>query len=394
VLRLRWKIVTVLGAAAIVLLSATWYFKQRADDRTASAALESLESGVDLPLVGAAIEKLDGKQRFAEEVRLLRAASALRTGRAAEALTYLNDVGNGGRLRLPRLLVAGEILYRGGRLTDAERAFRKVAAERPDAIAPHRWLVTILHELGAMRAALTELQEVARLQPDDYFAFRLMGLVYNEDLSSPKDAIENYRLALDRNPPAEQVQMIRRECAHSLLALNDYSAALETLEHARDDARVLALRAECHWSMTNADEAQHLLERALELDPRDQTALLLKSRIAIEEGRPQEAVVPLQVLLADDPHEFNARYQLSRVFQRTGNKQAAAAELEQMNASKALHERLGTLYEQAMGRPHDAQIREELAALCETLGKSALAQTWRRAAAECRDSAPAMRLPY
>jgi tetratricopeptide (TPR) repeat protein len=393
VVRRRSKLGMILAAMAVALLAGLWYLKERADARTARAALQSLERGVDLPLLRAAIHKLDGKRRYEEEVRLWRAAVVLRTGLPAEALKHLDGVGANGRLRVPRLIVAGEILYRTGRLTDAERVFRRIAAERPDAIIAHRWLVTILHDLGAMRAALVELQEVARLQPDDFFAYRLMGLVYNEDLYRHGEAVENYRKALERGPPPEQTEMIRRECAESLLALNDYSAALEMLEPARDDARVLALRAECHWSMTDGGEACRLLERALQLDPHDRTALLLKARIAMDEGEPQEALGPLQTLLADDPHEYNARYQLSRAFQRTGDAQSAAAELEQMNNSKALRERLGSLYEQAMARPRDASIREELAELCETLGKRALAETWRRAAAECRDSGPPDRLP-
>src|SRR5262249_20311965 len=144
--------------------------------------------------------------------------------------------------------------------------------------------------------------------------------------------------------------------------------------------------ADCRWSQTEADEARRLLQKALQLDSHDKTALMLDARIAMDEAHPQQAIAPLQRLLTDDPHDYNARYKLSRAFQQMGDKPAAAAELDQMKKSKALRERLGSLYEEAMVRAHDAQVRDEIAALCDALGKRELAGIWRRAAAECRNS--------
>lgn len=380
-------------AVAAAVLIGVWYLRLRAAERVATAALDSLETGIDLPCLRSAAEKLDGFRNFASEAELFRAACLLRTASPAEALASLGRVGDKGRLRLPRLLVAGEILYRTGRPSEAERLFRIVVAERPNAIAPHRWLATILHDKGAMYGALSELEQVARLQPDDFFAYRLMGLIYNEDLGRHSEAAENYRKALEQNPPPDQANMIRRECAECLLALNDYSAALEMLETVRDDAHVLALRADCHWSTASADEARRLLAAALELDSHERAALTLSARIAVDEGAPQQAIEPLRTLLADDPHDFQAHYQLSRAYQRLGDKRSAAAELELMKESKALRERLGRLYEQAMARSRDAGIREEIAVLCEKLGKHQLAETWHRAAAECRATAQEMLLP-
>ena len=373
VLRRRLLLGMTLTVTALAVLAGSWYMKYHAAEQTAGNALESLERGIDVPRLRSAITRLERNRRFDEEVHLLRAACALRTAQSAEALKHLQEVEPGGKLRLPRLIVAGEFLYRTGHLADAERVFRKVAAERPQAMIPHRWLATILHEIGAMRAALLELEQVARLQPDDFFAYRLMGLVYSEDFSRHKEAVENYRRALERNPPPEQAELIRRECTQCLVSLNDYSGALEMLASCREDARVLALRAECRWSLTEPDEARRLLDLALGLDPHDRNALMLSARIAMDEGDPRRAVVSLQTLLADDPHDYDARYQLSRAFRRAGDRQAAAAAVEQMQESKALRERLGGLYERAMARAHDAEVRDEIAALCDALGKRELA---------------------
>jgi hypothetical protein len=44
------------------------------------------------------------------------------------------------------------------------------------------------------------------------------------------------------------------------------------------------------------------------------------------------------------------------------------------------------MYEQAMLRPTDPEIRDELAELCDKLDKHELAQVWRRAARQLRQS--------
>lgn len=383
-LRRRIILACGLAACAAAAWAGYWRLKARAADRTAVAALTSLERGVDVPYLQAAIEKIDGYDDLQPELRLFRGACLLREGDQPQALKLLGSVRPEGRMRIARLILSGEVLYRQGRLSEAEETFRVAASERPEAVGPHRWLVTILHDLGAMHAALKELEQVARLEPDDYFAYRLMGLAYNEDFGRYKEAVENYQKALERNPPRDQTQQIRRELAQCLIHLNDYAGALEVLKNAADDAGVLALRAECRWSLTDLDAARKLLDQAIKLDPRERAALLLTARIALDDGEPRHAVPPLQNLIDSDPHDYDARYQLSRAYQRLGEKEAAAAELEKMNESKALREKLGHLYDQAMSRAHDPEIRDEIADLCDALGKHDLARNWRRAAEQCR----------
>jgi tetratricopeptide (TPR) repeat protein len=200
----------------------------------------------------------------------------------------------------------------------------------------------------------------------------------------PKLATECYRKALEKKPPAGQLQVLRIELAQTLIDMIDYSGALEVLDAAQVDAPVLARQAECRWGLGDRDEALALLNKAIALNSEERGALLLKARIDLEDGRPQMALKPLQTLLDRDPHDFNTRYQLSTAYQALGEAETAAAELARMKASQALLDQLLKQYSEALQRPRDPVIRDEIADLCEKLNKPDLVKLWRRSAEYCR----------
>ena len=57
---------------------------------------------------------------------------------------------------------------------------------------------------------------------------------------------------------------------------------------------------------------------------------------------------------------------------------------EKMNPIRDLQMRRVELYTVAIGRPADADVRDELASVCEKLGRSEEAARWRRNAAQTR----------
>jgi tetratricopeptide (TPR) repeat protein len=166
--------------------------------------------------------------------------------------------------------------------------------------------------------------------------------------------------------------------------MSDFGGALENLDAAQEDSQILAQKAECRWSLGDRDQAISLLNRAIALNSNARGALLLKARIDLEDGNPQLALKPLQTLLDRDPHDFNTRYQLSLAYQALGEKETAAAELERMKSSQALLNQLSKLYFEAVQRPRDPAVRDEIANLCEQLDKPDLVKLWRRSAEYCR----------
>ena len=381
-----WLVSLLLGLTAIGLFSGRPIWQRYQLDRRVNRTVAGLEQRDGPPIAAALLTALEGDPRYARELQLFRGVQLLQSGEPAVALKTFATVKPEGSLRVPLLLHVGQALYMTGQLTESEHVFRQIVFEKPGVASAHRWLVTIYHDMGAMPSAFAELEKVAELEPDDFFAYRLRGLMDLEDFQKPKEAVDEYRKALARKPPPEQVQAIRTEAARALLFLNDYAGVLEVLAGAEQDAEVLGLKADCHWNMSETQEAARLLEQARRLNPDERIVLYLSGRFAVEEGRPEAALAPLKSLLERDPHDVQTRYQLSQAYRQLGDQAAAAAELERMNESKALIEKLGPLYEQAMLRPTDPEIRDELAEICDKLDKRELAQTWRRAARQLRQS--------
>jgi tetratricopeptide (TPR) repeat protein len=379
-----WPMSLLLGIAATGLFIGQPIWQRHQLDRRVMQTVAGLEHRDPPPIEADLLAALAGIPRYGRERQLFLGAQLLRSGEPAQALKTLALVKPDGNLRVPLLLQSGQALFQTGQLIEAERVFRQVAVDMPGVAYAHRWLATIYHELGAMQMAFAELEKVAKLEPDDFFAYRLMGLMDLEDFLKPREAAVEYRKALARNPPPEQAQAIRTEMAEALLQFNDYAGVLEVLEGAKKDAHVLGLQADCRWNMSETQEAMRLLEEARRLNPDERIVLYLSGRFAIEEGRPQAALEPLKALLESDPHNSQTRYQLSQAYRQLGDQMAAKVELDRMVESKALAEKLGTTYEQAILRPTDPEIREELAELCDKLGKDDLARTWRRAARELR----------
>lgn len=384
---LRWLIVGLCVFAAAVAGYRWW---DRSPEEGFRQAWKALDRG-DLPKAAAIIRALDDRSRNEPRVRLLRGGYLMKRGDYAGALEQLSGVEAAGSLREPVLLMTGECLYRQGRLLEAERPLRRLAEEFPRNDRAHRWLAAIYYDLGAMNGALDELQILSRLRPDDFAAHRLMGRIY-DDFEKYAKAVTHYRAALERNPPAPMQTSLSRNLARALIEEHRYEEALEVLEGFETSATVFALRAESHWALGKSERARTLLERGRELDPDRKDVLLMQARIHIAEGDPHSAVAPLQRVLKQDPHNVECRYQLALAFRQLGREDEYQAQMARKKKSEALRSRLSELNRKAIDRPRDAELREEIAELCDQLNKPELARTWRRAARACRrrraDSTP------
>lgn len=388
--RYRWLIAGICLLLIVASVVGMRQWRRYRADRRAEEALAALEQHGVLPTDPELLLELGGDSRYDRELTLLNGVFQLREGETDQALRTLGRLRPQGRIRLPLFLAVGEAHYKAGRLAEAEGIFRLVASENPDLAIAHRWLATVNHEIGAMYASLRHLQKVTELEPGNFFAWFMMGRIYLKDFGDQKSAAESYRMALARNPPEKHVQAIRMELAEALIDLVDFTGALEVLNAAEEDAAVLGLKAHCRWTLGKTEEAEQLFERAKALNPGASAVLLFSARLALERKQPQAAVEPLKTLTAHDPLNDTAHYLLSQAYQQLGDKGAAAAEVASMNEAKALRKKLAETYEQAMQRTNDPEIRDELADLCEQLGKPDLARIWRRAAEELRRSAGAV----
>jgi len=380
----------VLIALGLSCTLAAWLVTEArsSSERRYQHALAALQAG-DFKTVATTVRSLEADPQFEVRARYLRAACLMKTGKGDQALDEIARLPQTGELLVPMLLLAAEAHYQDGRLADAESAARHAVHEEPGNVDAHRWLASILYDLGANQAAVAELSVVMQLAPQDFSPHYLLATI-ESDAERFQEAAREYRAALERHPPAASRPVLVRGLVSALVAHRKYVAALEVIETERKhnalppDAACLALEADCRWNLGEQNQAREILDQASHIDEHDPRLLQVRSRILIESGQVADAVSLLEELLEKDPHDFESRYRLALAYRKLNDAARADEEMQRMRQSQALRRRLANLSDQAVAHPRDPQIRDELANVCEQLAKPALARLYRQAAEACR----------
>ncbi|MBI3862206.1 MAG: tetratricopeptide repeat protein [Planctomycetia bacterium] len=359
-------------------------------ERRIDLAVAALLDDGSLDVVNETIQHLTGRREWRSELRFLKGGVLLRNGDAPAAMREFLFVRREGKLRIPLFRLVGKALYLQGELVDAERALRTVVVEQPDDAEAHRWLAQVYHEFGSAQGSIAELDQVIRLRPGDFLAYQLKAATYVESLGDLEAAAEMYRQALERNPPEPHLSEIRRELARCLLIEKDYGGALEIARDMPEGLLKQVITAECYWGLGESESAQSLLDRLDETDADDDGVLLLGAVLAIDRGDARAAIPRLQKLLERNPQNVVARHQLSLAYQSLGDTAASKAESERMLEIRSLQMRREELHARALRQPSDAEVRDELAAVCEQLGRNDEAVRWRRNAEQTRKAVQAL----
>jgi Flp pilus assembly protein TadD len=146
------------------------------------------------------------------------------------------------------------------------------------------------------------------------------------------------------------------------------------------DPSLQVCRADALWSTGQADEANQVLAFVLKKDPLQADALLLSARIAADSGQLDSATHMLEQLLERNPHDVTARYQLALVQRQAGKLDAFQESMKLRDQTQALIDRMIELNEQIIENPGDPRLCLDIATICDQLGKTALAESWRKAA--------------
>ena len=370
----------------VFIVAGVWdySFSDRRSNREFELGWAALTEG-RLSEVSVRIGRLRQHPEFADHLRVLRAGMLVRTGNPNGGLEILEKMTADDQLLERKLLLTCEALYQLKRFADAAVVAMKVLELPGHGSQAHRWLGAIYYDLGSMNQAEVHLRKLAALEPQDYSPFHLLGQVHN-DFERFSEAIEDYRQALKRNPPVEIIPKLRLGLATAQAKSNDFHAALATLEsdHLGDDIESQALLAECLWSVGRKPESQRLLERIQAIDPDNTEVLWLEARFALEEGQTANAISALLKIVATDPYHDVALMELAASHRRLGNSAEADRYLARRQAARELFEKMVNLNTRAIREPLNADVREELADVCENLGKPDLATVWRDAAKALR----------
>ncbi|MBT6496048.1 MAG: tetratricopeptide repeat protein [Planctomycetaceae bacterium] len=386
---LRLRVLGIISLMTVIGIL-TWNFLGKADpEEEFQGALTALQKH-DLISVRKSIERLSKNPSYDSHVHFLRGAILLDANQIQPALVELRRARHTPALQKPVQLLIGECLYRTGDLSQAEQVFREVERAHPNNPGAQRWLAAIYYDLGAMDAAIPRLEELSLLQPDDFSPERLLGVIHFDFEKYPR-AITALREALNRSAPPEIEQAMRLRLAKALVFEKQFSDALEELQQVPRSPEVLALIGDCHWATNQRKKASQVWTEAYSLEPQSEPVLELGARIYLDQNEPEKAIPLLQRVLVVNPHNANSRYSLAMAYRQLGKTEEYQQEIQQWRDSQKLRTRLSELNVQAMSDLRNAELRDEIADLCEESGKPKLARMWRSAAESCRRfrSAPA-----
>ena len=253
---------------------------------------------------------------------------------------------------------------------------------RPDDADSHRWLAAAAYDQGNRATAVSAIEAVTRLEPDDARAWRTLGMMFKEDVEyeQARTAFEK-SLAIDGSQPA-----IRLELGEVLVKLGDVAGAERELAACQGrvpEARHAELLAACARSRGDLAGFRAAVESGLATAPDHPGLLLHRAQIDVDLGHPLDALEHLDRAASADPYRPETFYQRGRLLQQLGRTEEARRQLARADElNKGLAE-MSDLNRQAERAPHDADVRYRLGRLCVELGKPELAASWYRAALAC-----------
>jgi tetratricopeptide (TPR) repeat protein len=210
-----------------------------------------------------------------------------------------------------------------GRIAEAEVVLTQahiLTPKNPETIA---LLGKVKGSLGELRDAQELFQQVIQLLPHSADAHIDLAIVLSDEGNLPQALVETSKaLAISPNLPTAHLNRAR-----ILADLN------------RSDEAILEFRIACrlapndpdgfyYWSLLaqqRGDFAKEssLLQRVVQLQPRNDRAFFLLGRSLVEQSKNDEATIALRSALTLNPNSTGAIYMLSRLLQRSDPEQAA-----------------------------------------------------------------------
>ena len=317
-----------------------------------------------------------------DEARFLRASWLSSRGRFIQAMQLLTPSMFEGPLKPEALLLAGQSLFELKEFEQAEAVLKRLTTDFPDDVAAHRLLAVIYFDLRSHTLTMTELRHVQRLDPTDYRPHHLAGVILSDD-ERFQDAIEQFQMALTKQPALEVRTTIRHALAQALMRNRDYRGAIAILTAEPVPSESEALLAECQLSLGDADAAGVIADRLLESHPDLITAMKVKARLWEDAGEVTHAIELMERVVVAEPFDVESRHRLAVLYGAAGQKEAhVSAQAEYLRVYN-LHTRLVELNVQADADSDAVAPRRELSEVCQALGRTELAQVWQQAADRC-----------
>lgn len=268
----------------------------------------------------------------------------------------------------PIKLNLGIAHYRAGQFAKAVEAFGSFLDRQPDSAQARQLMGISLVELGRDAEAIKQLEMNLQATAENAAALYSLGLAYLRlDKPELRWAIERLEKLPAGRPASHllkgQAFLAGREYERAIAEFQaaeklnpdlpklNYSLGLAAQQLGRNKEALAAFEAELRRSpadratiyyLAYVNEAEGNLEAAakhlaelLKSDADSPEVNALNGKILFKQGKPSEAVKPLEKAAAKKTGDHELRYTLARVYQQLGRKEDAAREFAEVQRLKA-----------------------------------------------------------
>jgi len=217
-------------------------------------------------------------------------------------------------------------LFRANHRDQAVAAYGEILDRHPDDVLALRRLAAVRIAQGAHNEALALAARLKRIPEGEVIGHTLAGTIAH-DVGDTEHCVEELSKVLELDPgltrmPLSPRSMFWSYLGQDLLTLGHADEARGHLERALtegNNAGLAALLATAHRQIGNFDEAERWWRTALGWEPRFPGAWLNLGRLALQRGRPDQAIEPLQRAAELAPGDSGPAYSLSLARRRLGD---------------------------------------------------------------------------
>ena len=291
-----------------------------------------------------------------------------RQGKYQEAITFYESGLKLSPKLAPLLLNLGIAHYRAGQFEQAVSVFQRFLEQRPDVTQARQLYGLSLAALGRDDEAIKELEQTLDAAPPDPAVLYSLGLAYLhlgkagfratleklasfpagyptlhllQGLAFLRD--QEFEKALEELQSAEKLNPDLPRLYFSLglayFKLGQNREAIAAFEKAVDrgskDFSTYYFLAEALTDNGDLDIARQRLNLALEREPQSPQGNGLLGKILFKQGKPNDALKPLEFAVAKMPEDQERRYLLARVYQQLGRREEASREFAEVQKLKA-----------------------------------------------------------
>lgn len=214
----------------------------------------------------------------------------------------------------------GVALSKLGRYQEAHDVFEELLRDNPSDLLAYFNLITLYADTGQFNEAADTADEAVRRFPRNADVRTARGAAY----------MLTGRIAKAHGDFAAAIALApSKPSPHFLFALSDfkqghYEAAASTLRSALrsgikdSDLHYLLAETLLKVKSSKLQDSIDQLDKAIELNPRSVSALALRGKLRLEEGKATSAVVDLKLAHEIDPTSQSATYNLARAYRSLG----------------------------------------------------------------------------